>query len=456
MVSKFFVTSNPVVGNNITARARAMAWYMEKGFYGFETITDGCGFLLNGVLFSGRDSINGECVNLHRKDSKLSQRKIKRGFLGGEEINCVWIDNPINKSTAIIINDTKHDCKLVDDVLFVELKKDKVEVQVIEGQPVLTGKYQNKKCRWFQLPQLIIDGDEIENSLQWLDFKAMEHLQNIFILVDVLHKPSESLAVDKESLKVIRKPRIGQFSFETKDIYHSGCFHGSANYLLENPNEQVIKARGYETKREHTSIELDPEQDTIKFFKSNRYGAKNNPAKDMLRQLLENPESIQRQIPAIKSGILKVGDYKNLSDKYDELKLEPGDNILKPVLMQEFSLSQFTFQTYDQYISWKKVIEKSKDENKQSLEGYFLNNDTTLNLQALCQWVDDAIANGIMNPFDELKNPHRNDTRTEKTVKAQSSKTQTKGAKLKRVITIEHPHLTTLTTLKDQLNHPPD
>jgi len=399
MVSKFFVTSNPVVGNNITARARALAWYMEKGLHGHQPITDGCAFELSGVLFSKNITVNGECVNLHRSDSKLSQKNIKRDCLQSDNITCVWID----------------------------------------------GK-----------PQLIIDGVKIKDSLQWLDSKAMEHLQNIFLLVDVLHKPSESLAVDKESLKIIRKPRIGQFSFETKDIYHSGCFHGSANYLLQNPNEQVIKARGYETKREHIGIELDPEQDTIKFLKSSRYGSKNNPAKDMLRQLLENPESIQRQIPAIKSGILKVGDYKNLSDKYDEIKLEPGDNILKPVLMQEFSLSQFTFQTYEQYISWKKVIEKAKDKNKQSLEGYFLNEDLTLNLQSLCEWVDEAIANGVMNPFDELKNPHRNDTRTEKTVKAQSTKTQTKGAKLKRVITINHPHLETLAALKEQLSHPPD
>ena len=235
-----------------------------------------------------------------------------------------------------------------------------------------------------------------------------------------------------------RLPRIGQFSFETKDIYHSGCFHGSANYLLENPNGQTIKARGYETKREHTGIELDPEQDGFEFVKSDRYGTKNNPAKDLMKQLLENPEIIKRQIPAIKSGILKVGDYKNLSEKYDEREIEPGDNTLKSVLMQEFSLSQFTFQTYEQYISWKKVIEKAKMKEKQSLEGYFLNKDCTLNLQALCEWVDGAIASGVTNPFDELKDKNRHDRRTEKTVKALKTKTETRGKPLKAVVTIEH------------------
>jgi len=457
MVSKFFVTANPVVGNNITARARALAWYMEKGLHGHQPITDGCAFELNGVLFLRSININGECINLHRKDSKLSQKNIKKGSLGVKPILCKWVD------TKLLISGNSFNYELIewiDNKPFItvdgyQLECDKEWIEKVR-------KDRSKKpinfesLKLLKKPILIIDGVEIEKSVEWIDRMAMLHLQNTFNLVDVLHRPSESLNVNKETLEVIKQSRIGQFSFETKDIYHSGCFHGSANYLLENPNGQVIKARGYETKREHTGIELDPEQDGVEFIKSNRYGVKNNPAKDLMKQLLENPESITRQIPAIKSGILKVGDYKNLSEKYDELGIEPGDNILKPVLMQEFSLSQFTFQTYEQYISWKKVIEKAKMKQKQSLEGYFLNEDCTLNLQALCEWVDSAIASGVINPFDELKNPHRNDRRTEKTVKALQAKTETRGKPIKNVVTISHPHLDTLNSLREQLNNPPD
>jgi len=399
MVSKFFVTSNPVVGNNITARARALAWYMEVGLYGHQPITDGCAFEIGGVMFAGRDAVNGECINLHREDSKLSQRMIKRGSLGGAEITCEWDDGKV---------------------------------------------------------QLIVDGVKIENSMGWIDTMSMKHLQNIFSSVDVLHGITENLTVDKITLETVRIPRIGQFSFESKDIYHSGSFHGSANYLLENPNEQVIKARGYETKREHTGIEIDVEQDSIKFLKSPRYGAKNNPAKDMMRQLLVNPESVIRQIPAIKSGILKVGEYKAHPDKYDELKIEPGDNILKPVLMQEFSLSQFTFQSYDQYMSWKRIIEKMKMKKKQSLEGYFLNEDESLDMQAMSIWVDDAINAGVFDPFILLKNQYRNDTRTARTVKSQVGKSETRGRKMKTVVSVEHPHLATLEALKAELSNPPD
>ena len=456
MVCKFFITSNPVVGNSITGRVRCVAWGMEKVLYGFETITDGCALQLNNVLFPRSSNINGECVNLHRNDSKLSQKHLKKGSLKGDNILVGWIDNPINEKAAIMFDGVKIDCKFVNSKIYVVIDKNEIELQVVNEKPFLTGKYLNKPCDWFKLPYLLIDGVKIENPLEWIDQNTMPVLQDRLKMLDVFHKPSEQITVDKATLEVVRIPRIGQFSFETKDVYHSACFHGSANYVLENPNEQVIKARGYETKREHTGIELDPEQDFIEFVKSARYGTKNNPAKDLLRQLLNNPTSVKRQIPAIKSGILKVGDYKNLSDKYDELGIEPGDNILKAVLMQEFSLSQFTFKTYEQYMSWKKVIEKAKMKQKQSLEGYFLNSDTTLNLQTLCEWVDQAISRGVMNPFDELKDKNRNDRRTEKTVKAQSTKTEKRGKQLKTVVTIDHPHLETLNSVKAQLNNPPD
>jgi hypothetical protein len=102
------------------------------------------------------------------------------------------------------------------------------------------------------------------------------------------------------------------------------------------------------------------------------------------------------------------------------------------------------------------VIEKAKMNQKQSLEGYFLNDDCTLNLQALCDWTDKAIASGVMNPFNELKDKNRHDRRTEKTVKAQARKTETRGKQLKAVVTIDHPDLETLNSLKAQLNNPPD
>ena len=93
MVSKYFITSNPVVGNNITARARLLAWFMEKGLHGWQSITDGCAFELNGVLYPKRDNINGEVINQHRPNSKLKQRMVKRSSLGNvQEILVYWVE----------------------------------------------------------------------------------------------------------------------------------------------------------------------------------------------------------------------------------------------------------------------------------------------------------------------------------------------------------------------------
>jgi len=394
MVSKYFVTSNPVVGNNITARARALAWYMEKGLHGWQTVTDGCAFELNGVIFPKNKNINGESVNQHRSKSELKQRNLKRLPLAEIEY--------LMKDGEIFINENE------------ELKS-------------------------------IGKGNENTH----INTKAMEHLQEQFKLVDVLHSETEAIKVNAE-LQTKFVPRKGQFSFETKDVYYAGAFHGSANYLLANDSGVYIKARGYETSKLHESVDISiSEEDEISLFDSERYGKANNPAKDFMTQLLNNPESIKRQVPAIKSGILKIKDYKNLAGKYDQIGIEPGDSILRTVLMQEFSLAQFTFQTYEQYMMWFGIVSKLKEQDKQSLEGYFLNDDDTLNFVAMAEKVDEMISDGITAPFDEL-DPHRHRQRSEKRSQNTSDK---KGASKKRKkISLSHPSLPAYETLKDALN----
>lgn len=368
MVSKYFSTSNPVVGNNITARARALAWYMEKGFNGWQSITDGCGFLLNKVLKRGRDLIDGE-LTISNREKKLAQRMISETTLGdAKEITAYWDEE--------------------------------------------------KKLH------LLVDGLEVDNS--WIDIAAMEHLQNTFTCVDVLHNETTGIKVNKD-LTVDFKPRTGQFSFETKDVYRSGGFHGSANYAFENPNGTTIKMRGYELKRTHEGWIVDGETisecDLEAFVKTGRYGKDNNPGKDFMKGLLVNPEKIQRQEPAIKEGILKIAEYQDCTKKYDALGLQPGDNIKKLILMQEFSLTQFTFKTYEQFIGWKKVIEKSKDKNSQSLEGFFLNSDGTLNFKRMVDWVHDAISRGVINPYLELDSYRHKDRASKDTKKPKVSTT---------------------------------
>lgn len=436
MVSKYFVTSNPVVGNNITARARCLAWLMEKGLHGWQSITDGCAFELNGVIYPKNKNVSGESINQHRQKSELKQRNLNRSPLGNtQEILGKW-----------------------DDITYTKWKDDKPQIVTekflnlnIDGRelaPIVKLDNEHKGCEIVVCP-----------AIGWIDENAMLHLQTLFPLVDVLHKESTTIKIN-DDLSVSFKPRQGQFSFETKDIYWCGAFHGSANYLLNNPNATTIKARGYEVKKPHSAIdgETVAEGDDVVFMKSERYGVKNNPAKDLMKQLLENPSSVKRQLPAIKSGILKISDYKNLADKYDNLGIEPGDGILRTFLLQEFSLSQFTFQTYEQYMMWKGIISRIKDSDRQSLEGFFLNSDNTLDFIKMCNWVDEQIAEGVDKPFDLLSDSNRNDRRAEKRAKQAQKQTKKPGGgreKKRKVVSLSHPYLNTFNTLREQLkdNH---
>lgn len=352
MVSKYFQVSNPCVGNNITARARALAWCMEKGFNSLETITDGGGFLPNEVNYN--PSLNPKA-------------KKQLAPLGGEgEITAKWVGDTMTL-------------------------------------------YKGDR----QLPK------------KWIDREAWNHLTSIFPSLDLFSKQTTKLVVTKE--KVEREPRQGMFEFEVKDYYNSGAFHGSANYYLVNPNGVTLRARGYESNRKHDSWEWDGD----KLVLSNRYN-ETSPIGDFLSGINTDPTRVPRQQVAVKNGILKVKDYAKHAGKYDELGLEPGDNILKPLLVNEFSISQFTFKTWKQWNSWEKAISRAKDKGKQSIEGFFTNKDGTLNYRAMVAWVFDAIEKDVTNPL-QILDKHYNGKRDRKVI---------------------HPHAETLAKVRDKLEQP--
>ncbi|MEM7556586.1 MAG: hypothetical protein AAF378_21300 [Cyanobacteria bacterium P01_A01_bin.84] len=389
MVSKFFVTANTIVGNNITARARLLCWCMEKGLHGWQSITDGCGFEPTGVLHPGRDNIDGECVNLHRKDSKLNRWKVKRGNLGNvKEIKGIAVEFKSwdkDKNEPILMSSVG---------LEITHQDDRIETLL----PVLKPNKDNSNYQDL----------DYNPATNWIDKQAMKHLSDVFPMVSVLHSDTTELKVN-DDLSVSLKDRKGQFSFETKDIFVEGGFHGSANYLLRKPHETNVKARGYETKRKHISVDWGDDWQDTELIETDEYGDKTNPAKNLLNQIVTNPANIKRQKVAVKQGILKSGDYRNLAAKYESIGLETGDTILKALLMQEFSLSQFTFETYEQYEKWAKLITKYKLNYKQSLETFFLNEDGTLDYVKMSNTVDEMISKGVVNPIKALdKNRHKN------------------------------------------------
>lgn len=181
-VSPYFDIGNTCVGNNITARARCMAWYMEKGFNGFQTITDGCTFELNKVVHPDNGRLTASTV-FNVSNKYINELNIKFAPLGNNEITVSeWSKN--------------------------------------DGDKVWTA-------------HLLQDGKELTyNAIGEL---AMKHLQNIFPKeIDVLHKRVKDLKGNEQ---------IGQFTLEVKCIADAGAFHGSANYLLRQNKDYYLAAK---------------------------------------------------------------------------------------------------------------------------------------------------------------------------------------------------------------------
>ena len=342
--SPYFDISNTVVGNNITARCRAMAWYMEKGHYAYQTITDG-----------GQIDPNKVCYPINAK----------------------------RKVTALGVTNLYQVNPAVNNVLLKPLDNcDRIKPIT----PDDTSKFRVTK-----------DGVEsiIDQPKEWLQVKLFEHLQIIFPKVSVLHKPTTKLEIDisEDKTPIKRYSRqVGMFSFEIKDIYTKARFHGTSNYLLANEREPKIAMRSYENERYHQSFNITNNGDTVK----TEFYDGIPPSKFFLQQL-DTPSKVKRSKVFIKKGILKLNDWKNNADKWLDKGYVCGDTIEKTGILREFSLSQFTYQTIEQYLAIEKEVQRNKRRYNQSYEGYFINSDGTLDYQSMINEIDRAIASGTLS-----------------------------------------------------------
>jgi hypothetical protein len=393
MTSKYFTSANVVVGNNITARCRAFVWMMEKGLHGIPTITDGCPFDVNRVVYPTRPNVKATAsalTNLWNDTNPVTNRNLRIAPLDNAiAITATWVEYTGWDEKAEAPSTMFAPC------LHVQHTKDDIE----DIEPQFFDDKDHTECK-------ILDN----KAQQWIDEKALNHLRMLFKGVDVLHAPGSKIAPAKDpQTKAFVKndyghavptftPRQGQFTIESKALYDFAIFHGASNYTFFNPNyaKGDTKMRSYELKKKHESVI------------SKRY-VDNPPAKDFMRQL-KTPHSVERQEPFVKSAILKPGDYRNRAAFFDKHKLVPGDSYFKSGMMREFSLSQFTFSTRKQYLSWKKAVETAKEKYGQSLEAYFCNDDGTLDFAEMVLTVCHMTMTGVEKPFEYL-DKHRHVTR---------------------------------------------
>jgi hypothetical protein len=121
-------------------------------------------------------------------------------------------------------------------------------------------------------------------------------------------------------------------------------------------------------------------------------------------QQLDNPNHVLRSKTFKKTGIFKLNDWKNNHDKWLEKGFVCGDTIEKSGILREFSISQFTYQTIEQYLAIEKEVQRNKRRYNQSYEGYFINQDGTLDYQLMIRVIDKIVATGALSINQELDN----------------------------------------------------
>ena len=161
--------------------------------------------------------------------------------------------------------------------------------------------------------------------------------------------------------------------------------------------------RSYENKRPHQAFNITETDEIVEteFYEGIA------PSQFFLEEL-DNPSKLKRSKTFKKTGILKLNDWKRNYQKWLDIGYVCGDTIEKVGLLREFSLSQFTYQTIEQYLAIEKEVQRNKRRYNQSYEGYFLNDDGTLNYQDMINTIDEIISTGALSINDLLdKYDHR-------------------------------------------------
>lgn len=184
-VSKYFKTSNTVVGNNITARARALAWYMEKALFTHNSITDGGAFNINRVAYAkpGRKLNETNSTLTNRKTSKeLDKNHVRYAHIGGYD-SISWV-------------------------------KETTDIKFVKGSE-----------------SVVMRGPEAK---EYIDTLISKHLREQFPGIDVLWA---------ETTDIKENPRIGQFGFETKGLVRESAYHGQSNYIFRGGFHELYKGK---------------------------------------------------------------------------------------------------------------------------------------------------------------------------------------------------------------------
>lgn len=380
--------SNVVVANNITARARAMAWMMSKPNRGQQSITDGSMADLNNVLYW-----TGKRPGLHTLANLDDVSKL------GREARKHLIVAPLNRHDIGNPNCPKYEViggyyRLVDaddasETLPLTIGEENKINQDFDNL--------NDPGKAYKLVTVMRQGEEVfevsSGDTGIFDKGTWEHTKHFFrgLDIDILNKKGTKMGWDAVNKVPTRKPINGQYSFEGKDIYTSASFHSQSNYYaVQANNREVLKVRG--TKLNATPY-LDP-HGTKELTKDD------HSIRDLMKRILEGKKvpTYQKQYISVP---LKVKEWNTRKDsKQDnavkELFLMPGDSVSKANWLRPISPSMFRYKTIKQYKALTKYSDLLKDTCGYGLEVDYLDDDGLLDYEQTVCAIQDDIDNQLV------------------------------------------------------------
>lgn len=382
-VSRFFLTSNMIFANQITAKCRAKMYMTEKALNLHGSITDGQVFDLNKVL--------------HRADRPLKTEYLARLYsVSKSELNhCRG-----GKFAPLKLSDDSR--RVIDNDTYI-----KYQFVLKNAKRDQHGKFNHPDNDEKTVVELTRIDSVMKDLIPSIDQAALEHVRKVWTGSNLLNGTHRCLDISGKTGELIYTESTGVFDFEMKEFTDLLVVQGSSNYSFDPTDKGRTKFRSYENRAEHTAFELDLDGELVELDTYNEL----NPAQVLLNEIHKNPHAVKRLPPFVKTGILKATAYAaNYRNTWSKSFLQAGDNILKIGRPAYFSTSQFTYQTVVQYDNWKKSGDKLKRKYGEAFEIFFQNNDGTIDYQRMITTIDKMIRDGVYKPlevFDTHNNLHR-------------------------------------------------
>ena len=432
-VSQYFISSNMIVGNNITGILRRQMYYSKTSLYMYGAVTDGSISNENEALFPKyrvkNPIIEGRVFEYTGLDFK-GLNKLE------PIIENVMIDRVKYKNEYYLLNDFTH-------ILNEEIKENgfisfpnSLILKILPAKPV-KGEYLNKEkiSKMYNLTnkeiynnhighikplignsKILLDKSgytidnkkySLEEGKKLIEKASTEHPRKVYKNNQLLNGFYFVLQKSTDGIKKY-KLQQGLHNIEIKKIITSVRFQGQSNNHTKDINdEEDTKRRGFENlKKKQIAFKFNKNKDKIET--DDKYYSLESPAtKGMKANLKKYPHFP----PFVKAQIIKPKAYQKSQSKWIHSTNLPGEECLKVCFMRPLSLNTFTFKNAKQQKGWEKYDNTITRQYGYGLELHFLNRkDKSFNLIKLNKKCNEMIIEEVINPrltLDISNNLHK-------------------------------------------------